>query len=166
MKRLVSIMLAGLVIWVGLAAGPAEAKPPPVNKATSITVILIENHNEAQVRKSMPATAAYGRLYARATNAHSCWNAKHKTHPSKPNYLCLVSGNAQGESSNRWATEKAGSIFDRAAHAGYRVKTYMDGMGADNCRMANYHKSRRHHNPNTFFTYGKVRLPNKKLVSK
>jgi phosphatidylinositol-3-phosphatase len=67
------------------AASGAPATPPPARVA-NLLVVVEENHSLAQMKRGMPYTFGLARRYGYATRYDAL------THPSFPNYVCIVGG--------------------------------------------------------------------------
>ncbi|HEV2230774.1 MAG TPA: alkaline phosphatase family protein, partial [Thermoplasmata archaeon] len=101
-------------------AGSAAPAGPP-----HVMVIVMENREESDVvgRSDAPYTTSLANGYGLATHWYGV------SHPSRPNYLAMVSGSTQGVSDDGTSYSFAGpTLVDQLAQRGIGWKAYMQDM--------------------------------------
>jgi phosphatidylinositol-3-phosphatase len=134
-------------VLCALLAGRATAAVP-VPAFDHVVVIVFENKESASVlgNRAAPTFNAYARRYARLTRYYGV------THPSLPNYLALISGSAQGITTDcTTCSVDAQSLADTIEASGRTWKTYAEGLPAPGFLGAVKGRYAKKHNPFTYF---------------
>ncbi|MGW2251277.1 alkaline phosphatase family protein [Kitasatospora sp. NPDC001660] len=132
------------------AADTAAALPTPDH----IVVVVMENHEYAQVIGSSDAPYVNNTLVAGGAALTQSYAL---THPSQPNYYMLFSGSSQGivdDSCVDVGALQAPNLASELLAAGQTFASYNEdipGAGATDCRVGNYAQK---HNP--WFGFGNV----------
>jgi hypothetical protein len=111
-------------------------------------VIVFENHETQAVNGTgdAPTFDALGRAYARLTRYYGV------THPSLPNYLTLVSGSAQGITTDCTdCAVNARNLADTLEAAGKTWKTYAEGLPTPGFTGSRAGKYVKRHDPFLYF---------------
>jgi phosphatidylinositol-3-phosphatase len=123
---LVALLVSGCGGASAVATVPQTAPPSvKVPDFTHVVLVVFENHEMSSIagNPDAPTFNALARRYAALTDYTAV------THPSLPNYLALVSGSAQGISSDCTnCIVPARSLADTLVAAGKTWKTYAEDL--------------------------------------
>ncbi len=151
--RLPATLLLGVLAIVAAACGggktttpavghPCRGERPPI-RYDRIVLVVLENHDFADVAGHSPYLNGLAKACGLATNYHSV------AHPSLPNYLALTSGSTHGIASDCTDCTAAGtSIFGQL---GYDWRAYVEGLprqGFQGPSSGDYSKK---HNPAAYY---------------
>ena len=143
-------------------ASPPSATPPaapataaaPGGKIHTVFVIVMENHNWADIRGSASAPYINNTLLPAASSATQYFNPP-GIHPSEPNYLWLEAGKSFGirndssPAANHQATTQ--HLVSLLAAQGLTWKSYQEGISGVNCPLSNHGLYATKHNPMIYF---------------
>jgi acid phosphatase len=154
MKKLALLAAGVLLVACGgpgqatSSSTPSPGPRPRVAPVSKLLVFVVENHSLDQMQTDMPATFALAQEYGYASHYQGV------THPSLPNYLTMVSGDAHGVTDDGppSAHPLSGStVLGRAIAAGSTAALYADGMPKA-CATENSGSYVVKHNPWAYFT--------------
>ena len=127
-----SIGAAALLAVIGLA--PLHAQEPT---ATTVFVIVMENHNWSQIKDS-PSAPYINELLTEGAHAEAYYNPP-DLHPSEPNYLWLEAGenfgivdDAAPAANHQATTAHLTALLDAA---GISWKSYQEDISGDTCPL-------------------------------
>jgi hypothetical protein len=120
---------------------------------TPVLVIVLENHDWAQIKGSADAPFTNG-LLAQGAHAEQAFTPP-KNHPSEPNYLWLEAGQSFGITND---DDPAANHQSSTAHlvtelekAGRSWKSYQEDISGTDCPLVGVKKYATKHNPMVFF---------------
>jgi hypothetical protein len=134
------------------SATPAPAPPAASNR--TVFVIVMENHNWAQIAGSKSAPYLNGTLLPAASYATHYYNPP-GIHPSEPNYLWLEAGtnfgirNDNAPATNHQATKQ--HLVSLLTAQGLTWKAYQEGISGTRCPLSANGLYAPKHNPMVFF---------------
>lgn len=134
----VPLLVAGSLLMLVSAAGPAHAGTAAVPRPDHIVIVVEENHSDTAImaNPSAPYINALANSGANFTQSYA------ETHPSQPNYLDLFSGASQGVTTdscpNTFTADNLGSELGGAGlgFAGYSET--LPGVGYTGCTSGQY----------------------------
>ncbi len=142
---------AGLLALMGLA--PLHAQTPQAAPATTVFIIVMENHNWSQI-KDNPSAPYINGLLTQAAYADAYTNPA-GLHPSEPNYLWLEAGtnfdvrdDASPAANHQASTAHLTTLLDAA---GISWKAYQEAIPGDTCPLEGSGLYAPKHNPMLFF---------------
>ena len=135
-----------VVAWA--SGGPAGAARPAVPRVDRVVVVVFENKELPEVIGSgeAPTFDLLAKRYALLTDYRGV------AHPSLPNYLALVSGSTQGETSDCTSCGvKARNLADLLEESGRTWKTYAEGLPAPGFTGSSAGRYAKKHDPLVYF---------------
>jgi phospholipase C len=120
----------------------------------TVFLILMENHNWADVKGSASAPYINGTLLAAGAHAEQYYNPP-GIHPSEPNYIWLEAGSNLGitndglPSANHRST--TAHLVTLLANAGVGWTSYQEDIDGTTCPLANVNRYAPKHDPMVFF---------------
>ena len=128
----------------------------PATGATMKTVflILMENHNWADIKGSPSAPYINNKILPKASYAEQYYNPP-GNHPSEPNYLWLEAGSNFGilddndPATNHLSTKQ--HLVTLLSNAGISWKSYQEGISGKDCPLSENGVYAPKHNPMVFF---------------
>jgi hypothetical protein len=142
------LCIAVAILFVLVTVGSAAGARPGVPRFKHVLVVVFENKERGEIvgSSSAPTFAALARRYASLTAYDAV------AHPSLPNYLALVSGSAQGITSDCTSCiVDAPNLADELDHAGLTWKTYAEGLPAPGFTGAGAGSYAKKHDPFLYF---------------
>ena len=134
--------------------GPTPVTPPVDKGIGHVFVILMENHNWADIKGSASAPYINGTLLPLGSRAENYMNPT-GLHPSLPNYLWLEAGtnfgirNDSGPSTNHQSTTN--HLVTLLEAAGISWKSYQEDISGTACPVNSTGKYAPKHNPMVYF---------------
>jgi phosphatidylinositol-3-phosphatase len=135
-------------------AAPPTAAGAPGGKIQTVFVIVMENHNWADILHSASAPYINDTLLPAASSATKYFNPP-GIHPSEPNYLWLEAGqnfgvrNDSSPAANHQATTQ--HLVSLLTAQGLTWKSYQEGISGTNCPLSNRGLYATKHNPMIYF---------------
>lgn len=127
------------------ATGCDGRRPPAAGAYAHVLVIVMENHDFAQVAGHSAYLNGLAARCGLATDHHGV------SHPSLPNYIALTSGGTQGITTDCTSCSTgAASIFGQVGDGGW--KSYEEGMPSAGFTGASSGRYVKRHNPPAYFT--------------
>ncbi len=139
-------------LWLAVSA--AFAAQPSSDPGRSVFLILMENHNWAQIKDSPSAPYLNQTLLPMASYAEQYYNPP-RLHPSEPNYLWLEAGANFGilddadPAAHHLSTPL--HLVTRLDQAGIPWKAYQEGISGKVCPLVSAGRYAAKHNPMVFF---------------
>jgi hypothetical protein len=135
----------------------AEGRQSPGQTASAIQtvfIVLMENHNWAQIVDSSSARYINGQLLPQASYTSEYYNPT-AIHPSLPNYLWLEAGTGFGITDDALPSVHHQATSDHLAtlleNAGISWKTYQEGITGFDCPLTVRGRYAPKHNPFVYF---------------
>lgn len=142
-----------------LASAALQATSPmpvvsPLPQIQTVFVIVMENHNWADIKGNSSAPYINGTLLPTAAHAERYYNPP-GVHPSLPNYLWLEAGTDFGVADDRPPSahhqRTADHLVTQLVRAGISWKTYQEGIDGTTCPLINVDRYVPKHNPMVYF---------------
>jgi hypothetical protein len=138
--------------------GVAVATPPqaaaPFAGIATVFVIVLENHNWADLKGNAAAPYLNGTLLPQASRAERYFNPP-ATHPSLPNYLWLEAGTGFGIADDQPPSAHhqptADHLVGQLDRAGLAWKSYQEGIAGTACPLTSTGRYDPKHNPMVYF---------------
>jgi phospholipase C len=132
----------------------STSHPPPAVRADGVFVIVMENHDWAEIAGNPAAPYINDVLLPMASHAEQYFNPP-GVHPSEPNYLWLEAGTGFGISDDAApATNHLGTtrhLVTLLDAAGVSWRAYEEGIAGDGCPVADAGEYHVAHDPFVFF---------------
>ncbi len=135
-------------------SGPTTAQTPEVKPNPTVFIILLENHNWAQIKGSASAPYINRTLLPKASYTEQYYNPPN-VHPSEPNYIWLEAGTDFGIRDDADPRKNHQSttlhLVTLLAKAGISWKIYLEGIDGYDCPLVSFGRYAAKHNPMIFF---------------